>query len=602
MVRLIRIQTQDKDVIFDANFDEDIFISKDSQIGLKNLVFEPKLNEFTPIGNDGLITVFPEKSGLIGPIPNNYSKQILPSKLYSRSNTDEFLEQLELTLNRSLSLSSDKALGRSTYSTSSMFKVLKETKKISIYYLFSPIIGINKSFYNVDFDIIDEPRYWDFGTHPSFSKVDTIAITGIERDEEIFLKDSEAAQHDQRYRIKTLAGLGLSKGSGVLYCRIKTSVAQASPTIANGFTIGITLDEKTLIGDTVGQPETIPPKCRNFEIKYKDPVTSYTCRYSHFNTVGSDVATDIAGNPVIPVLTNGGVASRHDIICFKLDNNPEGEKIISGHIFQYGVSEKVMFIQKLTEEDLSKSFVPYIFFNGNRNNVAIEMLRFSPDVSFSGMPEEDEADFKRIFPSEDDSPLSPLGGGLGRQNVEANMVTSAGININDIRFNAPQSGNGTEITLSNELADILGYEDTVQDVLIDTIYEDAGGAGAQQLTGARIVAENFYELAHRDFLVVELQSIQLDAYSAQLRDNQFTTSSGVDGGRKNILQCIPYNSLTDGHLSYVANEVDFVDIKNDVDLSIRNLKLRVLDEFGKIISLKGTANIVLLIKDRAPFD
>lgn len=597
MVRLIRIQTQDDNVLFDANFDEDIFISKDSQIGLKNLVFEPKLNTFTPIGNDGRISIFPEKNALIGLIPNNFSEQTMPSAVYSRSNSDEFLEELERTLNAGLSLSSDKARGIYTFASSSMFRVLNEDNKINIYFLFSPIIGINKSFYNVDEDIVDEPRYWNMGRAP-FDKIETAAIAGIERDEEIFLSTTAAATTDQRYRIKTLHGMGLSRGSGVFYARIKSSVADgANP---NGFTMGITFNEAELNNDIVGQRTIIPDTCRNFEIKYTDPVTSYSCRYSHFNEAGGDVHVDINGNPVLPVLTNGGVAARHDIICFKIDNNADGAKIVSGHIYQYGVAEKIMFIRELKGEDFGKKLVPYIFFNGNKNNVSIEMLRFSPDVSFSGMPEEEKDEFKRIFPSEDDSPLSHLGGGIGRQNVEGTMVTTAAVNINDIRFNEA-GGNkfGTQLTLSDELAEIIGFDEKVLDLNIDFLYNDSAG-NEEQLTGVNFQADNFYELAHRDFLVVEMVSIQLDAYSAQLRSNQFvkkTSAAGVDGGRKNILQTIPYNSLEGGHLSYVASTIDYVDIRNSVDLNIRNIKIRVLDEFGKPIELNGTANITILIKD-----
>ena len=103
---------------------------------------------------------------------------------------------------------------------------------------------------------------------------------------------------------------------------------------------------------------------------------------------------------------------------------------------------------------------------------------------------------------------------------------------------------------------------------------------------ARFKADAMFDITDTaDSFVVELLSLELDSYN----------SVGVSGGRRSILATVPKTEGVDGTIVYEVNYPTFIDIRNKNPVAIRNIRARILKSDMSSMIISGTATMTLLL-------
>ena len=130
----------------------------------------------------------------------------------------------------------------------------------------------------------------------------------------------------------------------------------------------------------------------------------------------------------------------------------------------------------------------------------------------------------------------------------------------------------TKITMPQFVGDYLGFANPI---LTNTANE-VGFTGATEFS--------LYD-ASDDGMVILCDSLNLDSYDS---DNK---------GRLNTLAVIP-NLMTDSrYIGYEPSTINFIDITNTTDISLRNMRFRVLDKDLVKVKLSNKAVMTILIKE-----
>jgi len=103
--------------------------------------------------------------------------------------------------------------------------------------------------------------------------------------------------------------------------------------------------------------------------------------------------------------------------------------------------------------------------------------------------------------------------------------------------------------------------------------------------------QQFTVIDTSDIYMVELLNIELDSYEAHTES------------RKNILAVIPVNennvNMANFTLQYESPNLNYISIRNEYDLSLRNVRARIVDSRFNPIETNGTSHITLFVKGRA---
>lgn len=100
------------------------------------------------------------------------------------------------------------------------------------------------------------------------------------------------------------------------------------------------------------------------------------------------------------------------------------------------------------------------------------------------------------------------------------------------------------------------------------------------------VADNMFDITDTaDSFVVEMLSLDLDSYDSKT------------GGRRSILATVPKTEGVDGTIVYEANYPTFINVRNKNPVALRNLRLRILKSNLLPIVITGTATLTLLIEN-----
>ena len=127
---------------------------------------------------------------------------------------------------------------------------------------------------------------------------------------------------------------------------------------------------------------------------------------------------------------------------------------------------------------------------------------------------------------------------------------------------------------SDELADYLGY-----------------ARKRYPQTGFNLVSEATYKADYAftvfeksDACLVEMQNIPLDSYDA------------FQGQRKNILAVVPKSDAT-GEIIYEPSTPFFIDIHNESDLLLRNIRARIVRTDYRTLKTRGLTTLTILVSD-----
>ena len=127
------------------------------------------------------------------------------------------------------------------------------------------------------------------------------------------------------------------------------------------------------------------------------------------------------------------------------------------------------------------------------------------------------------------------------------------------------------ITFSKDLGTFLGYTIT-SETSIDRVFD------------YQWLANSIFDPTDTaDSFVVELLSLDLDSYDGQTSD------------RRSILATVPKSESADGTIIYDVNYPTFISIRNQNKLTLRNIRARILKSDLTPFTVVGTSNITLLL-------
>ena len=613
MVKLIRLSTDNTNAHIKANFDTDITIEPNSKIALKNLTFESLTGIFNANANNSRVAFLGD-----GAIESEFKEQFITPGRYT--NTLELLKEVSQAFNRTITLQDGKSNGRAHREIYGEFRLTTNIDlKTRLEFRQSVAMNIQSNAYAETDFLIRDP----FPTGNTLSWTQPAAPLNqfeLDDDQELYLKASAVETHDERYSFVPRFGLGLSKGCAVWYCRIKSSVVNGDPTVPNGFSIGVSCGDPRMPEDTDIPSVGISPTERNYEITFIDKNSNYFFRRSHKGVASVHTDSGFAPNDVDSV--NIG---QHDVLLFKIDNNPNNKKIISAHIYDYNGGpgrERLIFSQPLNDDELEGTLTPYIYMRGNKNNIQLDMLRFTPDPYFLvnnqniildniGDVNDDVAGYvldDATFTFDNSQTITnPIHQNI-RQIIALNYIDNQGNNLDE---NDP-----VQLVLSGELAEAIGInkkgntsEFNASVDLQDFGYSQNINVLDQDLNsiGFTIDSPHFTVFNEPDSFIVETLSLPLVSYNSsvtkdQFLDNALTRAFSINvnnnrqtrGSRRNILATIPKSSES-GLVQYEPNELIYIDISNNDKLNIRNIELRILNSDFESIKTFGIIDMTLLI-------
>lgn len=133
-------------------------------------------------------------------------------------------------------------------------------------------------------------------------------------------------------------------------------------------------------------------------------------------------------------------------------------------------------------------------------------------------------------------------------------------------------GNGIRtLSMSSDLATFLGYS-------------APSLTSGVQVTNYQFLAANIFDITDTaDSFVVELLSLELDSYDGQTSD------------RRSILATVPKAEGADGTIIYEVNYPTFVNVRNRNPITLRNIRARILKSDLTQFTVLGTSNMTLLL-------
>jgi|11_taG_2_1085331.scaffolds.fasta_scaffold05369_4 hypothetical protein len=130
----------------------------------------------------------------------------------------------------------------------------------------------------------------------------------------------------------------------------------------------------------------------------------------------------------------------------------------------------------------------------------------------------------------------------------------------------------------NELNKFLGYNKIT--------YSNNG-------INADFIADRRFEFhIFNDTYLLVLDNLELESYDGFTRDNPL-------GHRRNVVAVIPYKNANsaDDVLEYETNNINFIDLRNNKEINLRNLKGRLLRADLQKVKTNGLMNITFFIQE-----
>ena len=332
----------------------------------------------------------------------------------------------------------------------------------------------------------------------------------------------------------------LIKGCGSFRVRINTLVDNVNPADANGFIMGLTKNPSKL--EDALDPFVLA------DIDFGIRITSTT---SFYESIKDGVVTASGISPVR--FNNATPENTHDYLEIQYN---AGRMI--GTIYQHPnlateiLNEPFLYPKESYAEVLledNHSLYPFIIFFAGSSRVILDGVRYHPNSGFAEIVSPDLAIPDSTLPISNPA--------------VAGTQTDLELNFN-----------------TDRLRNFFGF-----DRISNTI------TGSPSLPGFETILKStqpFLVTDFSDIYMIELLNIPLDSYE------------GFSEQRKNILAVVPVNENNVNQqnfvLQYEANNQNFISIRNESTLSLRNIRARIVNSNMQPIETEGLSHIVLLIK------
>jgi len=619
MVKLLRLTSNKDDnynnaeegLVFSVNMDDDLVVSPNAQIALKNLTFESDFTTFTTDATNGLLSVRFETVRGVNSFP-------LTPAVYTKTTVNDFFKDFRITLNRCLNTLTNQSASPATSATqdfygqffidpASQFKDIEFRLTPAL----NPIInrpfslpgvdgwGVNKNLFSIG--AITDPT--TVGVEVDYDKITAV---GDLTPPDMCLMNGIAIRTDDnrdQYIAPTTPAIRWCQGNAVWSARIDTLRDNGSGKRQNGFEIGLAS------AIPFGQADE---NIKDADVKFALRAYKNTDDVAHIvpnaDFTSNPVYVDNTGIlPTNPQPTERAKSDTFVISCIQPQNGSGAKKVI-GQLFKEDTAVAELFSYDIPEGSEEETLFPYIAFFDS--NVAGGAKAHSPVVTFDPFHIDNYTDnsyITRLQPSQKNN--------FAGQNV-FDLTTGGDQTV----FDYTATGNAGLPILNNDWfggnlgLEQSGFLQTHTDVLnfvgfSNNQLKDVGGGEsriekplwilgtASYPFGIKLIPANVFVLASSDNYVVVLDSQKLISYEcSKPATSSQSRSIDVVGKRANILATIPVNNSS-GIVEFSANEVLYIDFDNKGETAIRNLRLRVLDKSLQPILVEGMSVMTLLIKD-----
>ena len=615
MVKLLRLASDDN-AKFNADLDQGIKLSENSQIALQNLTFDTQ--DFIVLqigeGRDRVEYSLNAELGVIDDMGSHHA--LLKTASYNSSTINSFYADLESKLNmccKHKNNSNDNAYhsfalvydGKPGYEGASIngVYVIQKLNPMSMMFNFNhdgkvredDAILFDQSITDATAtgtlqiqDIYDGNNGLDLGnikktaTNPSASSFDSYIFP---------------AQND----------IIFSRGSGMFMTRIHNLVDNTGASNTNGFEVGFSFTNIQI--ETFGGTIDMTNAMRDFSLRVKKPLDAFEFVSP---TVPNTNQVSTGNKPHKFDATSDPDQLTHDLILFEKNANIITCKVIdtSGA----GGSATTIFTYTLTDAEHEKPLYPYIIVYGEHTDAEVGLPILTVDnninpLNLMNVSGDDLVtnDFYGIIGQEQEII------GLGNLNVYNTFKATHGNGFvdggdgfrNDIFENQDLDileQYKPQLKIHTRILQNMGY-----DIFGSRIFT-FGGKTLEMTQNAGLELGQFSlepdgdaENSSSDNYIVVLDSQPLKSYDASEYDysispNAMNNTKTKRGRQKSILATIPANN-TSGIVEYEPNELVYIDLDNRFDMEMKNIRLRVLNkQFGEIRTT-GTSIMTLLLKD-----
>lgn len=338
------------------------------------------------------------------------------------------------------------------------------------------------------------------------------------------------------------SNIPFNQGAGMVKIRVDRFTANPEPSAKSGAIIGLLPDTEAigllLVSENsnrkILEKDYIYAICTNTD---GQPTSPYMIK--HPQSGGVFVATTIT-----PKKVSAGSEVNNDILMIKMTKGN-----IQLVIAQNGEGETVVYEEKFVRRDSNDNIInmlPYVGIFGSASQTRIG----NSSISFN--PQDTEQ--------------------AGSHTEEAELAVGA------TPYPIPRARNTVYNLIfgKEDLANFLGFE-TLEQNPSGITSPNQRYVGDKQLT--KLFSTNTY--------LIEMLSEQLDSFDS------------FDGGRKNILAPIPLSDhviSNTGIVHYEPNNLMFINLRNDKEKLIRNIRCRVVTNAYETINIEGLAEICILVR------
>ena len=573
--KLVRLTTQDRNCIFDAQFDEELYIQPQTEIALKSAsVALTGATEFIT-GGDGnnIVSVFHGST--------NRQIEVTPG-MYGRNNIDDLFTEMTTKLNGSMTLGENPLETNYEYQIGINDASRVEVQSIKIH----TISPTGTGYYDAD---VGQGRFWTArGTEVSQES------SVIENDGVLTRSATAGVSTEPNYRATNFADFSFTGGCGFWRSTINQIQAPLAPNLVSGFCIGFVSDRNLILNGTITDADVVcgvriqatqASGIGNFEYK--------ASAEANFIAGTETIGTVTAGNPALLndtiewQSTRNATDGQHQLRCFLHRNGVAAVELGASHRIGVLAANKPLF-----------GF--YALYMGSGFN-DITQVEYAPSFFVTPMRDDTQKLLskqyqgllnERRLKTSNLATLAAQDYGKFRQRmVIDNNVLKERIMGFDPRKYTDSDGNAPAINTVYDITDFdllfPRYDDS--SAIIPSDYYIPFDPGLRNFKGV-VAPEISFAIFGSQNYIVELLNLPLNSYD----------SFDAKRGRANILAVIPENEHNAGNidnvLMYEPNEMTYISLTNKSELSLRNIRARITFPDYTPIDTVGLSTLVLHLR------
>ena len=571
--QLIRLTSSSGDGVFNGVFNQGITIKENSEIALQSLSVERRSQEISINGENGAIS-FSSVSATGTPAVPNQTASLIPQQLYDKSNSQELLDNIGASMNRTCDLNVDNGQWGIQHNVS-----VGSGGLIEVGARISPFYQIQKQI-NCDFVVDDRPVVRQVA-NAEILNVDALFQAGElgmwrETDTTTGGGGAEPALNES-YVFGTEPVI---KSTGMFRTRFKRLNTNGAGTAS--FTMG-------LVKGADGLSKLQNSSFTLADCAYAIRTNGHTSPMQYIRSKGGAWI-----NTVTPVnhTTANWELNLNDVLDISFQSGAASGVISSETA---GTPTRTELLSAI-DYDIKDNYYWFISMHEGKDNCVLDLTGITLDPWHNiGIGEPTSIRENNIAPGEIENSAID---GLPLYNIDQGPINIA----------APFT---PSVQMSSVLSSYLGFSssylkkvDILPPVEVFTDTALVGDPGFLQRLGYIFTADFGYDNSYdSDTYLIDTQTFTLDSFDSYgLSAVDRAANSG--GSRRNIIATVPItetpivgsgNSL----IQFQPNTLFYVSIKNRGDLETRQIRCRLLTGQYNPVSTEGVASIVLLIRDSA---